>query len=70
VSRLSYLCFYNHLSRQCLAIEHNLAYLLGTCFYALKYSSAIEEQRLFLAASDALYTNNVSTRYNTKEYLF
>ena len=51
-------------------MEHNLAYLLGTYFYALEYGGAIEGQRLFLAASNALYTNNVSIRCSTKGYLF
>jgi hypothetical protein len=51
-------------------VEHNLAYLLGTCFYTLEYSGALEEQRLFLAASNALYTNNVSIYYSIKGYLF
>jgi hypothetical protein len=51
-------------------MEYNLAYLLGTCFYALEYSDALEGQRLFLAVSDALYTNDVSICYSTKGYLF
>jgi hypothetical protein len=70
VSRLSYLYFYNYLNRQYLTIEYNLAYLLGTCFYALEYSGAIEGQWLFLAVSNALYINNVSIYYSTKGYLF
>ena len=52
------------------AVNHNLVYLLTICFYALEYSGAIEGQRVFMAASDALYTNNVSIRYSTKGYLF
>jgi hypothetical protein len=53
------------------AANHNLAYLLGTCFYALEYGGIIEaSQRLFMAASDALYTDDILTRYNTKGYLF
>ena len=48
----------------------NLAYLLVMCYYALEYSGAIEGQRLFMAASDTLYTNNVSIRYNTEGYVF
>ena len=36
----------------------------------LEYSSAIEGQRLFIAVSDALYTNNVSIYYSTKGYVF
>jgi hypothetical protein len=51
-------------------MEHNLVYLLETCFYILEYSSALEGQQLFLAVSDALYTNNVSIYYNIKGYLF
>jgi hypothetical protein len=51
-------------------MEHNLAYLLGTCFYTLEYSGAIKGQRLFLAVSNALYTNNISIYCSTKEYLF
>jgi hypothetical protein len=47
-----------------------LAYLLVTCFYALEYSGAIEGQRLFMAASDALYTDDVSIYYSTKGYMF
>ena len=47
-----------------------MAYLLVTCFYALEYGGAMEGQRLFMAASDALYTDDVSTRYSTKEYVF
>jgi hypothetical protein len=51
-------------------VEHNLAYLLGTCFYALEYGGAMEGQRLFLAASDASYADDVSTRCSTEGYLF
>jgi hypothetical protein len=51
-------------------VEYNLAYLLGICFYVLEYSGALEGQQLFLAVSDALYTNNVSIYYSIKEYLF
>jgi hypothetical protein len=52
------------------AINYNLVYLLTICFYALEYGGAIEGQRVFMAASDALYINNVFIRYSTKEYLF
>jgi hypothetical protein len=51
-------------------MEHNLAYLLGTCFYALEYGGAIEGQWLFLVVSDALYANNVFICCSTKGYLF
>ena len=40
------------------------------CFYALEYSGAIEGQQLFMAASNALYTNNVSIYYSTEGYMF
>jgi hypothetical protein len=40
------------------------------CYYALEYSSAIEGQRLFMAASNALYTDDVSIYCSTKGYVF
>jgi hypothetical protein len=40
------------------------------CYYVLEYSGAIEGQRLFMAASDALYNNDVSIRYSTEGYVF
>jgi hypothetical protein len=52
------------------AVNHNLAYLLGTCFYALEFGGAIEGQRVFMAASDASYADDVSTRCSTEGYLF
>ena len=51
-------------------MEHNLVYLLETCFYALEYNSALKEQQLFLVISNTLYINNVSIYYNIKGYLF
>jgi hypothetical protein len=52
------------------AVNYNLAYLLVMCYYALEYGGAMEGQRLFIAASDALYTNNVSIYYSTEGYMF
>ena len=52
------------------AVNHNLTYLLNTCFYILKFGSTIKEQRVFIAASDASYTDDVSIRYSIKGYLF
>ena len=43
---------------------------MGTCFYTLEFGGAIEEQWVFITASDALYTDDVSICYNIKEYLF
>jgi hypothetical protein len=40
------------------------------CFYALEYGGAIKGQRLFIAASDALYANNVSIHCSTEGYVF
>jgi hypothetical protein len=51
-------------------VNYNLAYLLVICFYALEYSGAMEGQRLFMAASNALYADDVSTRYSTEGYVF
>jgi hypothetical protein len=52
------------------AVNYNLAYLLVMCYYALEYGGAMEGQRLFMAASDALYADDVSTRYSTEGYVF
>ena len=52
------------------AVDQALSYLYSTRFYAIEYSARTVDTRMFIAASDATFADNLSTCQSIEEYLF
>ena len=52
------------------AVDRAISYLYGTKTLAIEYSAATNSHRVFVAASDAAFADDIATRKNTVGYLF